>query len=30
MSKDNFLKGAAIVGIAGAIVKVLGAFIEYP
>ncbi|NMB07468.1 MAG: polysaccharide biosynthesis protein [Tissierellia bacterium] len=30
MSKDNFLKGAAILGIAGAIVKVLGAFYRIP
>ncbi len=30
MSKDNFLKGAAILGIAGAIVKILGAFYRIP
>lgn len=30
MTKDNFLKGAAILGIAGAIVKVLGAFYRLP
>ncbi|QQY79493.1 stage V sporulation protein B [Keratinibaculum paraultunense] len=30
MSKDNFLKGAAILSIAGAIVKVLGAFYRIP
>lgn len=30
MSKDNFLKGAAVLGIAGAIVKVLGAFYRIP
>ncbi|MCF6464552.1 putative polysaccharide biosynthesis protein [Clostridium sp. Cult2] len=30
MNKDNFLKGAAILGIAGAIVKVLGAFYRIP
>lgn len=30
MTKDNFLKGAAILGIAGAIVKILGAFYRIP
>ena len=30
MSKDNFLKGAAILSIAGAIVKILGAFYRIP
>jgi len=30
MSKDNFLKGAAILAIAGAIVKILGAFYRIP
>ncbi len=31
MSKDNFFKrGAAVLGIAGAIVKVLGAFYRIP
>lgn len=30
MTKDSFLKGAAILGIAGAIVKVLGAFYRIP
>ena len=30
MSKDNFLKGAAILGIAGVIVKILGAFYRIP
>lgn len=30
MSKNNFLKGAAILGIAGAIVKIMGAFYRIP
>lgn len=30
MSKDSFLKGAAILGIAGAVVKILGAFYRIP
>ena len=30
MTKDNFLKGAAILGVAGAIVKILGAFYRIP
>ncbi|GFN35213.1 putative polysaccharide biosynthesis protein [Tepidimicrobium xylanilyticum] len=30
MSKNNFLKGAAILGIAGVIVKILGAFYRIP
>ncbi len=30
MSKENFLKGAAILGIAGIIVKILGAFYRIP
>ena len=30
MTKDNFLKGAAILGIAGASVKILGAFYRIP
>ncbi len=30
MSKNNFLKGAAILGIAGIIVKILGAFYRIP
>lgn len=30
MAKNNFLKGAAILGIAGLIVKVLGAFYRIP
>ncbi len=30
MTRNNFLKGAAILGIAGAIVKVLGAFYRIP
>ena len=30
MTKDNFLKGAAILGIAGVIVKILGAFYRIP
>jgi stage V sporulation protein B len=30
MSKDNFLKGAAILSIAGGIVKILGAFYRIP
>ncbi|HSH36046.1 polysaccharide biosynthesis protein [Schnuerera sp.] len=30
MTKNNFLKGAAILGIAGAIVKILGAFYRIP
>lgn len=30
MSKNNFLKGAAILGVAGAIVKIMGAFYRIP
>ena len=30
MAKDNFLKGAAILGVAGVIVKILGAFYRIP
>jgi len=30
MSKENFLKGAAILGVAGIIVKILGAFYRIP
>ena len=30
MSKNNFLKGAAVLGIAGIIVKVIGIFFRIP
>ncbi len=30
MKKESFLKGAAVLGIAGIIIKVLGAFFRIP